>query len=254
MATAMGAALLLPAAQALLLFASLGLGIALPFVALAFVPALRRRLPRPGAWMDRFRKAMAVPMALTVLALAWLGGRLGGAKFALASAAAALALLAVLAWLGRRQRQGKAAAPGVLAGLLLVAAVAALALPGTITQPGAGASLPGTRAYSEATLATARASGKPVFAWFTADWCLTCKVNESVAIDTDATRAAFTRAGVIVVRGDWTRRDPAITRYLEAHGAAGVPLYVWYAGGDRDNGQVLPQVLGPNTLPALANR
>jgi len=253
MATAMGAALLLPTAQALLLFASLGFGIALPFIALAFVPALRRRLPRPGAWMDRFRKAMAVPMALTALALAWLASRLGGMHFALASAAAALALLAVLAWLGRRQRHGKAAVSGVLAGLVLVVAVAVLALPGTVAQPGKTASLPGTRAYSEATLAAARASGKPVFAWFTADWCLTCKVNESVAIETDATRAAFARAGVIVIRGDWTRRDPAITRYLESHAAAGVPLYVWYAGGDRGNGQVLPQVLGPDTLPALAN-
>jgi DsbC/DsbD-like thiol-disulfide interchange protein/cytochrome c biogenesis protein CcdA len=251
MATAMGAALLLPAAQALLLFASLGLGIALPFVALAFVPALRRRLPRPGAWMDRFRKAMAVPMALTALALAWLASRVGGTHFALASAAAALTLFALLAWLGRRQRQGRAAAPAVLVGILLTGTIAALTLPHTIRPPAARAGLPGTQAYSDRALAAARATGRPVFAWFTADWCLTCKVNEAVAIDTTATRTAFAHAGVIVIRGDWTRRDPAITRYLEAHGAAGVPLYVWYAAGDRSEGKVLPQVLSPNTLSAL---
>jgi thiol:disulfide interchange protein len=103
---------------------------------------------------------------------------------------------------------------------------------------------------SEATLAEARASGKPVFVWFTADWCLTCKVNESVAIERDATRDAFKKAGVVALEGDWTRRDPAITRFLTAHGAGGVPLYLWYpAGGEA---QQLPQVLTPDSLVDLA--
>jgi thiol:disulfide interchange protein len=104
--------------------------------------------------------------------------------------------------------------------------------------------------FSEAALASARASGKPVFVWFTADWCLTCKVNENVAIERDATRDAFRKAGVIAFEGDWTRRDPAITRFLTAHGAAGVPLYMWYpAGGE---GRQLPQVLTPDSLVDLA--
>jgi thiol:disulfide interchange protein len=106
--------------------------------------------------------------------------------------------------------------------------------------------------FSEAILAKARASGKPVFVWFTADWCLSCKVNESVAIERDATRDAFRKAGVIAIEGDWTRRDPAITRFLTAHGAAGVPLYLWYpAGGEA---QQLPQVLTPDSLVDLAEK
>ena len=89
-----------------------------------------------------------------------------------------------------------------------------------------------------------------MFVWFTADWCLTCKVNESVAIEREATREAFEKAGVVAIRGDWTRRDPEITRFLTAHGAAGVPHYLWYAPGE--DGEVLPQVLTPDSLPALA--
>ena len=106
--------------------------------------------------------------------------------------------------------------------------------------------------FSETTLAEARAANKPVFLYFTADWCLTCKVNESVAIEREATRAAFEKAGVVAMRGDWTRRDPAITRFLTAHGAAGVPLYLWYAPGE--DGEVLPQVLTPDTLTELAEQ
>jgi thiol:disulfide interchange protein len=111
------------------------------------------------------------------------------------------------------------------------------------------ASLLGATPFSEAALAAARAAHKPVFAYFTADWCLTCKVNENVAIETAATAAAFKQAGVVVLVGDWTRRDPAITRFLGTQGAAGVPLYVWYpADGDA---QKLPQVLSTATLTAL---
>ena len=100
-------------------------------------------------------------------------------------------------------------------------------------------------------LASARASGKPVFAYFTADWCLTCKVNESAAIEREEVRAAFAKAGVQVLVGDWTRRDPAITRFLTAQGAAGVPLYLWYAPGAGSPEQ-LPQVLTPALLAGLA--
>ncbi len=91
-----------------------------------------------------------------------------------------------------------------------------------------------------------------MFVWFTADWCVTCKVNESVAIEREATREAFEEAGVVAMRGDWTRADPAISRYLEQWGAAGVPLYVWYPAG-RGEGEQLPQVLTPDLLVEKAN-
>jgi thiol:disulfide interchange protein/DsbC/DsbD-like thiol-disulfide interchange protein len=248
MATAMGAALLLPVASALTLFAALGLGIALPFLALAFLPALRQRMPRPGAWMNTFRRWMALPMGLTALALAWLATRLAGPVFATVAIALAAVLVALLAFAGRRQQQGLSAVRATAAGLVAICLVAAVALPLTERAPAAPTKgLLDTQPFSEAALAQARASGKPVFAWFTADWCLTCKVNEEVAIERNETLAAFKKAGVIVLRGDWTRRDPAITRYLTAQGAAGVPLYVWYPANGGAPEQ-LPQVLRPSTL------
>ena len=251
MAAAMGAALLLPLVPALALFAALGLGLALPFLALAFIPALRRRLPRPGAWMERFRRWMALPMGVTALALLWLASRLGGWTFAALCGALAVVLVALLAWVGRRQYHGLSATAPFAGGLAALTLIAAAALPLTIHAPSAAAAgLLAARPFSETALAAARAKGQPVFVWFTADWCLTCKVNEDVAIERRDVRDAFTRAGVVVLRGDWTRRDPAITRYLESRGAAGVPLYVWYPAGGGSPRQ-LPQVLTPGTLTAL---
>ena len=253
MAAAMGAALLLPVAQALALFAALGLGLALPFLALAFVPALRRRLPRPGAWMVRFRQFMALPMGLTALALVWLASRLAGSAFAFAACLLVVIMLSALVVLGRRQRHGLAGGWPVLLALLAVPAFGAAGLPGMVREPSAEAAgvIPAQK-FSEAALASAHASGKPVFVWFTADWCLTCKVNERVAIEREDTRAAFAKAGVIALRGDWTRRDPAITRFLTAQGAGGVPLYLWYPAGGGEARQ-LPQVLTPAMLADLAS-
>lgn len=256
MAAAMGAALLLPAPQALALFAALGLGLALPFLALGLVPPLRRMLPRPGAWMDRFRKAMAVPMGLTAAALLWLAGRVAGDGFALALGLTGLIVLAALVVLGRRQRRGLAGGRWWWLALAAVLAFAAAGLPGMVrdADPDHTRStvLP-SQPFSEAALASARAAGKPVFVYFTADWCLTCKVNEGAAIERTETAAAFAKAGVVVLRGDWTRRDPAITRYLTRHGAAGVPLYMWYPAGAAQ-GEQLPQVLTPAMLSELPRR
>jgi DsbC/DsbD-like thiol-disulfide interchange protein/cytochrome c biogenesis protein CcdA len=250
MAAALGAALLLPWWQALVLFAVMGLGLALPFLLLGWVPALRKLLPRPGKWMDTFRRILAVPMGLTALALLWLAWRLGGPLFAAIAGALALGAVAIFVLVQRSEtRQWRIATPAVGA----LALLAAVALPNTYRPSAASEeSVLTPVAFSEASLAQARAANKPVFLWFTADWCLTCKVNEGVAIERDATRDAFAKAGVVAMRGDWTRRDPAITRFLTAHGAAGVPLYLWYAPGKE--GEVLPQVLTPDSLIALAEQ
>ena len=245
MALALGAALALAPLEGMAIFAALGLGLALPFLAVGFVPALRRSLPRPGPWLDRFRRWMALPMGLTVLALGWLVWRLGGAPFLLLAAfVAALAVMGLIVLFGRKSMLGWGALAAALA-LGWWSAGQPIA-----RETSVSASLLDPQPFSEAALSEARASGRPVFVWFTADWCVTCKVNESVAIEREATRAAFEEAGVVTLRGDWTRRDEAIASFLADQGAAGVPLYLWYPPGGE--ARQLPQVLTPQALPDLA--
>ena len=247
MAAAMGAALLLPLAAALAIFAGLGLGLALPFLLLAYIPALRSRLPRPGAWMGRFQKLLSVPMFLTALGLAWLLGQQRGVSGMTIGLGAALLLALLLWWLGARQHGGKGG--GLIAGIgaLALLAGAAIALP--TAAPAQAENNATSVAFAVEKLDGLRAAKKPVFLYFTADWCLTCKANEAAAIDRAEVRAAFDKAGVTVMVGDWTSADPAITRFLESKGRSGVPLYLWYAPGKE--AVVLPQLLTPATLTAL---
>lgn len=198
MGAALGATLALPAGAALPIFGGLGLGLALPFVAIAFIPALRTRLPKPGPWMASFRKWMALPMALTALALA------------------------VLLW-----RQVDAAPASSVAG--------------------------SSASYSPTALAAARASRKPVFVNFTADWCITCKVNEASTISRAEVQDAFSKAGVVQLTGDWTHGDPVITRALAEQGRNSLPLYLWYAPG-AEAPEVLPQILTPAMLVERAGQ
>ena len=154
-----------------MLFGALGLGLALPFLLIGFIPALRTRLPKPGPWMERFRRMMAIPMGLTALALVWLCWRLGGAWFALAAlllTAAAVALLALWSagYRPARNRGGYGIALATLTAVAAIGTMTALYAPAT---PQAGGML-NARPFSEARLAEARASGAPVFVWFTADW------------------------------------------------------------------------------------
>ena len=255
MAAALGAALLLPAVEALLLFAVLGLGLALPFLLLGFIPALREKLPRPGPWMASFRRWMALPMGLTALALAWLAWRLAGTNYLLGALALAVAVTGLVAMLWGARGLGKAGRAAGMATLAAASVALVLVLP-TFQSAWAARAEGGVldaKPFSEAALAEARAAGKPVFVYFTADWCLTCKVNEGAAIEREATRAAFSEANVVVLRGDWTRRDEAITRFLTAQGAAGVPLYLWYPAGANSPPRQLSQVLTPGLLAELAN-
>ncbi len=247
MGAALGAALVLPPAAALAIFGGLGLGLALPFLLLGFVPVLRSRLPRPGPWMERFRNIMAVPMLLTALALTWVLGRQAGVDGMTLGLAAALVTALALWWIGRRQaKDGRY--PWLPLAPAGIAAAAALAL----VTPQATAEPAGTTAsaFSEQALAAMRADGKPVFLYFTADWCVTCKVNEKAAIERSEVRAAFERAGIATMVGDWTNGDGEIGRFLASHGRSGVPLYLYYPPGEE--AQVLPQILTPQTLTALA--
>ncbi len=247
MAAAMGAALLLPLAAALAIFAGLGLGLALPFLLLAYAPALRNRLPRPGAWMGRLQKILAIPMFLTALGLAWLLGQQRGVAGMTIGLGAALILALLLWWLGTRQHRGKGG--GLVAGLAALALLAGAATALPSTAPAVAVNSAASVAFAVGKLDALRAADKPVFLYFTADWCLTCKANEAAAIDREDVRAAFAKAGVTVMVGDWTSADPAITRFLESQGRSGVPLYLWYAPGK--DAVVLPQLLTPATLTGL---
>ena len=248
---ALGTALLLPAYGSIAVFAALGLGLAIPFLLVAFVPALRMRLPRPGPWMARFQRFLAIPMAATAVGCLWLLWRQGG-QSALLVGVAAVALLGLLLWLvGLRQRHGSTIGWVAVAGALLLTGVAAALVP---QSPVVSSRVPlGSAAWSEEAVSRELAKGHPLFVYFTADWCLTCKANEAAAIERDSTRDAFEKAGVKVLVGDWTNGDPAITRFLESRGRAGVPLYLWYKPGKAEP-EELPQILTPGMLSDRALR
>lgn len=244
MGVALGAALVLPPAAALAVFAGLGAGMALPFLLIAFVPRIQAVLPQPGAWMATFRRVLAVPMLLTVIGLAWVLGRQSGAGGLSLGLLLAATVGLGLWWAGQRQSGGLRATVA----LAPVAAALLLAVAIDLPRPAAAAadSRAGTEPFSEARFADLRASGVPVFVDFTANWCLVCQVNERVAIDRTETRAAFAEAGVVTLVGDWTRSDPAITRFLESRGRNSIPYYLYATtdGGIRE----LPQVLSSDLL------
>jgi thiol:disulfide interchange protein len=245
MAAALGAALLLPLPAALAVFAGLGLGLALPFLVLGFVPAARRLLPRPGAWMGRLRHMLSVPMFLTALGLAWVLGRQSGVDGMAIGLAAALALGLTLWWVGRGHGEGRfwlrlaPAAAAVAAGLLFLHV--------GVEGQAAAAPLAGEK-FSEERLAVLRSEGRTVFAYFTADWCITCKVNEKTVLEREEVSRAFAEGKVAVLVGDWTGGDAAIGRFLEAQGRSGVPLYIHYAPGRAP--EILPQLL---TVPRIVS-
>ena len=246
---ALGTALLLPLYGSVLVFAALGLGLAIPFLAVAFIPWLRKRLPAPGAWMKRLQRFLAIPMGATAVAALWLLYRQSGEQGLWIGLAAAAILAIALAIVGFRQKRGQSL-PLFALGLAAVSLVAAIAL-APVKQETAPAKVAGADVWSEDTVRRELAAGHPMFVYFTADWCLTCKVNETAAIDRDPVRQAFKAAGVKVVAGDWTNGDPAITRFLESRGRAGVPLYLWYEPG-RAEPEELPQVLTPAMLISRA--
>ena len=244
---ALGAALVLPIWAALAVFVGLGLGLALPFLLLGFIPALRRWLPKPGTWMRTFQRILSVPMFLTALGLAWVLGKESGVDGMALGLGAAIALGLALWWFGARQGRGRTWLPLAFAAVAVVAPlpVVQLAPPAAAHEADALGSEP----FSESRLAELRAANSPVFVYFTADWCLSCKVNERAAIDRAEVAQAFRARGVKVLVGDWTRGDPAIGRFLAAHGRSGVPYYLFYAPGRE--ARELPQLLTPSMLTAL---
>lgn len=252
MAGALGAALVLPPLAALLVFAGLGFGMALPFLTIAWFPALQRRMPRPGPWMNGLRRLLSLPMFATALALAWILGRQTGVDGMAIGLTVAFLLGVSLWWLGARQAVARPAWPALIPGALALATLVIVGPPTGAAPANQSGDDPLHQAFSERRLAELRKQGTPVFVDFTADWCLTCNVNEQVAIETNATQAAFATAGVVTLTGDWTRGDPEITRFLAKHGRNSIPFYLYYAP-DRE-ARLLPQLLTSELLAGLPGK
>ncbi len=242
MGVALAYAFTAPTPLALLVFAVLGLGLALPFLLIGFVPALASRLPRPGAWMDTLKQVLAFPMYLTAVWLLWVLGKQRGID-AVGLALVGLVLLALGLWWFQRARFAVAPLQRALALALAVSALVPLAMLHRLpAETAATPTTEGHAAYSAERLAALRAEGRIVFVDMTADWCVTCKANEKAVLDTPAFRELLATHDAVMMTGDWTNVDPAITAFLEAHGAVGVPLYVMYPRGG-GAGEVLPTVL-----------
>ncbi|MFL7986630.1 protein-disulfide reductase DsbD family protein [Xanthomonas vasicola] len=248
MGTALAYAFTAPALLAMLVFLALGLGLALPFLLIGFVPSLARRLPTPGAWMETLKQVLAFPMYLTAIWLLWVLGKQRGVD-ALALMLVGATLLALGLWCFERSRwkshrlgMGLATAMLVLA-LVPVVAVTRLSLP-------AATAAEGVVAFSPQLLDRLRADNRVVFVNMTADWCVTCKANEKNVLSSAEFRDALRRVDAVYMKGDWTNVDPAISTFLDQHQAVGVPLYVVYGPGAPP--AILPTVLtGAITEDAL---
>ena len=254
MAGALGYALVQPAAVALAIFLLLGLGLAFPYLLLSCLPAVGKLLPRPGPWMATFRNVLAFPMFATAVWLFWIVGSQLGAD------AMAVGLLAALAFgfaLWAYGRVFAASRPWAWR------TVAALGLAGAMAL---GWKMPDYKRAEDAAVAGALGqlavepfapervgehldAKQPLFLYFTADWCISCKVNERVALASAAVGEAFRSRGIKVMAGDWTNEDPLITAWLRRYGRAGVPLYLYFpSGSSLETAAVLPQILVPDTV------
>ncbi len=243
MAAALGAAMAMPPAMTLAVFLALGLGLAAPYALLGLAPGLARLMPRPGPWMERLRQGLAFPMLGAAAWLVWVLAQQAGPDGVLWVLAGGVLLSAGLWALGLAQRGG--AGRGRILGRAAagVAVLAALALlPRLSAAPAVAATDPSAEAWSPARVEQLRAEGRPVFVNATAAWCITCQVNERIALRGAAVQAAFAAQGVAYLKADWTRGDAEIGALLRRHGREGVPLYLFWAPGAAEP-VVLPQIL-----------
>ena len=252
MGASLGLAIALPAAQALAIFAVIGIGMALPYLAASLVPAFARMLPRPGAWMDIFRKLMAFPMFATVAWLVWVLGQQSGIDGA-GALLALLVALAMLIWaLTLKGRARNVVAAISIASLALLAWTAGPSI--TRAQPATplAANAQGWQAWQPGRVDQLLASGRPVFVDFTAAWCVTCQYNKKTTLSNAQVLADLKAKQVVLLRADWTRRDPAITAALSHLGRNGVPVYVVYQQGRAP--VVLSEILGVDEIRSAIAR
>ena len=250
MGAALGYALAAPRGITFGVFTALGFGMALPYLALAFFPRWRARLPRPGPWMQRLKQLLAFPLYATVLWLAWvLGAQLDNDAVLRLGAALLLVALALWAWQSRRSGSLRGWTIGALASFAAAAAVVWPVLAASTPQGPARISSSDSapwQAYAPERLAQLLSEGRTVFVDFTAAWCVTCQVNKRVVLNSHEVNEAFERSNVALLRADWTRRDPVIGRALAELGRSGVPAYVLYRPGREP--LLLPELLQRSTI------
>jgi thiol:disulfide interchange protein DsbD len=243
MGTALGFAATQPPQIALLVFASLGAGMAAPLMLFSYSGGARRLMPAPGPWMETLKQLLAFPLYGTAIWLLWVAGRQTGVN-TMAAALSGIVLMAMGLWawrLGGRAR--------LLSALCLLAAAGLGGWRGLdLDSSRAGQLANGQVAWSEQRLADLRAAGNPVFVDVTADWCITCIANETAVLGSDEVSAAFDRHGVVYMVADWTNYDPEIARFLERHGRSGIPLYLAYPADSTAKPLLLPQILSKNTV------
>ncbi|RYZ98082.1 MAG: thiol:disulfide interchange protein [Moraxellaceae bacterium] len=257
MAAALGYALAQPPLILIAIFLALGLGLALPYVLLTHWPALQRWLPRPGLWMERVKQALAFPMYAAAVWLVWVLAQQSGAN-AVAAALVGMILIAIAAWLYDSTRRGSTSARhigNVFALLVLIASFIVgyfgLQLESTNSDRVSTIGEKNWEVYSEERLNDLLAEGKPVFLNFTAAWCISCLANERVALSNQRVIDAFKSTGITYLKGDWTKRDSEITKVLKKFDRSGVPLYVFYPAGGKNNSVSpveLPQILTPDIV------
>lgn len=243
-----GAAALLPPAAGMAIFIAMALGLAAPYLALSFSPALARRLPKPGPWMDRFRQLLAFPVFAASAYFIWvLSAQTGSSGLALALGG--LVLLALAARLWEWGRQSGWARPAALVSLIVAAIPVALLRPAPAAARENAYAVSETIAFDAADIGRRRAAGEAVFIDFTAAWCVTCQVNKLTVLSSKKVAAAFAAADVTFAVADWTNRDEEIAEALASFGANGVPLYVFYPKGGE--AVVLPQPLTEAAILSL---
>ena len=249
MGAAIGYALAQPAAVTFAVFTALALGLAAPYVALTLHPTWTRLLPKPGAWMEVLRQVISVPIFITVIWLAWVLAQAYGAAI-LAALLASFLMLAIAGWfLGRwpAKRWSTVVAALIVAGVIAFSFFA----PGELATASESSTAPQAsglwQPWSPDAVSRSLAAGQPVFVDFTAKWCLSCQVNERVALTRPEVEQAFQAKNVVLMKADWTRHDEAITQALAALGRSGVPAYALYTPG-QSQPQLLPEVLTPGIV------
>lgn len=262
MAAALGYALTQSSFKLMAIFLSLGLGLALPYLLLTSWPALQKRLPRPGIWMERAKQVLAFPMYAAAVWLVWVLAQQAGAN-AVAIALGGMVVIAFAAWLYDSTRNASLFARHGGAGVATASLLAALAgsyvgidsgvANAAIAPAATSATSNHWETYTPDRLERLLAEGKPVFLNFTAAWCISCLVNERVALSDGEVMNAFKKSGITYLKGDWTNRDVHITEILTKFGRSGVPLYVFYPAGVGAKPEELPQILTPDIVLSSIN-